>query len=88
MSSANVDKMFCCCYVAAQTENDCHGILCVVLGPVVAGADSQLRKLSVHMARPDAHAGNSSPPHCQPLASCWVRGFCDIVESYLKSLIC
>ena len=67
MSSADVDNMFCCCYVAAQTENDCHGVLCAVLGPVVAGADSQLRKLSVHMARPDADAGISSPPIANPL---------------------
>ena len=57
MLSANVGNKLCCCCVAAQTENDCHGFLCAVLGPIVAGPDTQLRKLPIFMARLHAHAG-------------------------------
>lgn len=56
------DNMCLCCWVAAQTKDDCHGVLCAVLGPVVAGAYSQLRKLPIHMARLYAHAGEPFPP--------------------------
>lgn len=67
MVPASVDNTCWFRCVAAQTEDDCHGVLCAMLGPVMAGAYSQLRKLPIHMAGLYAHAGDPFLPITYPL---------------------